>query len=697
MRTIFPNVGASIMARAHTRVAAGRLACVVVSLAAVVALAPLSDAEAYNPLHPCAPVWSASDLPSAYHVNNQGYSRIPMDTMLDIFQRGFDEWARPCCSGFRARFAGMTDRVGEDSAAREHIFSFRETTWPSQLGDSRFVLAVTLTSFGRDRDGQCRIFGSDMVFNGVTQTYATSHGRNQIDLMAVTVHEQGHWLGLDHTPIGQATMFASYIGEAARTLHPDDEDGVCFLYPSDCGCTTSADCAGDREQCIDGQCEIPPCASDADCAEGLTCHVALGVCVVPPCRSDADCAGRQVCDDGRCVTASDCPICEPCAAEGDCGGGFVCAGTEGGGGLCTRVCRSQDDCPGNSVCFTVSGEGFAVCLNPDANTAGICPSTYVCVDGDDVDLCRGVTCSAGQVCDPRTGACTRPEGDACIICQVCEGPGACPGGECYDVGGGAGRCFSNCSRDADCPGNSACRTVGLQGGGSIQLCMNPDAESAGICPSTFVCLNDPGPAPDRCAGVACGSNERCDPNTGACVPGAGPGPSPDDIDPDCPVCATCRGDGDCGAGSCVNLSGTNRCVLSCEAGRDACPGNTACFDIPQASGVARSVCLNDSAADAGVCPSSFVCTIDAASGGDNGDDPRPDDVEPVDSDASDDPSDEGDAAGSADDEPVLIGSSRGCATASAPPLGAAWLLLFALVIRRKSASTSRLGESRAND
>jgi MYXO-CTERM domain-containing protein len=46
-------------------------------------------------------------------------------------------------------------------------------------------------------------------------------------------HEVGHFLGLDHTPIEAATMFATAPrGETAkRDLHQDDIDGLCAIYP----------------------------------------------------------------------------------------------------------------------------------------------------------------------------------------------------------------------------------------------------------------------------------------------------------------------------------------------------------------------------------------------------------------------------------------------------------------------------------
>lgn len=75
----------------------------------------------------------------------------------------------------------------------------------------------------------------------------------------------------------------------------------------------------------------------------------------------------------------------------------------------------------------------------------------------------------------------------------------------------------------------------------------------------------------------------------------------------CAVCNQCATDVDCGrGGSCVDLGQGLVCAYSCEAG-EACPDTTQCFDLPDGSGGTRSLCLNDDAATAGVCPDGFVC------------------------------------------------------------------------------------------
>ena len=54
-----------------------------------------------------------------------------------------------------------------------------------------------------------------------------------IDLPSVVQHEAGHSLGLAHTPVTTATMYAHLnSGETSkRILDPDDVAGICAAYP----------------------------------------------------------------------------------------------------------------------------------------------------------------------------------------------------------------------------------------------------------------------------------------------------------------------------------------------------------------------------------------------------------------------------------------------------------------------------------
>jgi len=55
-----------------------------------------------------------------------------------------------------------------------------------------------------------------------------------VDLENVMTHELGHYLGLAHSTVLDATMFASAeAGETIkRDLDPDDIEGLCTIYPA---------------------------------------------------------------------------------------------------------------------------------------------------------------------------------------------------------------------------------------------------------------------------------------------------------------------------------------------------------------------------------------------------------------------------------------------------------------------------------
>ena len=595
-----------------------------VALASVAVILSVSSAAyAWNPIDSCGPHY---DTTSAYTVNPNGWGSLDFETqVLPAVDGGFVAWEEPCCSGFRADYRGTSSRTGTQSYNGESTISYEGSSWPSQFGNPNQVIAVTLPQWGRG----CILTESDMVFNGVGFSFSTN-GVSGTDLQSIMTHEQGHWLGLDHetTSCGfrdpdRLTMCPSYSnGTDERTLAEDDVNGVCGLYPADCSCSSNADCEAD-EECIDSVCQVPPCTSNADCASGLECNLATGSCVVPPCGSDADCPGDQICDNGTCRVDADCTICAECSGQDDCGGaGFTCAETGFTPPFCTKVCNSQADCPGDSQCFD-TGQGFAVCLNPQAASGQICPDTYVCTDdgGGTTNPCDGVTCPSGQSCNPSTGQCVGGGSSDCVVCERCSGgAGDCGGvGICADFGGG-GVCTLECGSDVDCPGdNTGCFQVQNQDGSTISLCLNDSAGTGGVCPGGFVCMDD-APA-NPCDGVSCPAGQTCNPTSGVCeggdtpMPDAGGGVDGGPVGGECTVCGSCSTDADCGAGGeCVSFGDGNVCSFDCSLGNE-CPGDSECFTVPGADGVDRSLCLNPDAATGGICNANYSCTVPVDQGG----------------------------------------------------------------------------------
>lgn len=403
-----------------------QLKSLLIGLALVLGM--VSQAQAYEFTQRCSDgtgaTWPASKLPLPYLINSAGSDNMDFAKVQQIIQTSFTEWTKPCCSGFRSTYSGTTSKTALNNNF-EIVFSFveQQNAWPRELGDPYGgVIAVTLLRYGRG----CTIVDAPIVYNGIAHQFTDQCGTRSCsnggtDLEGVSTHEIGHLLGLDHSPVQSATMFYAYTGgDGARSLHQDDRDGVCALYPRPCSCTRDEDCPGELEQCVNTQCQFVPCTQDTQCDEGLVCDRGTGRCRVPPCSAQAPCGEGFSCVDTQCV--STCPVCRPCTSSNQCGAGGSCVDFNGdGGGECITFCGQNGECPGDSVCYALEQQGqtYNLCLNPNANT-GVCPQDYVCKDP--VDPCAEVTCKAGEYCD--NGQCLADLTDcvniSCALGKICD-------------------------------------------------------------------------------------------------------------------------------------------------------------------------------------------------------------------------------------------------------------------------------------
>jgi uncharacterized protein (TIGR03382 family) len=78
--------------------------------------------------------------------------------------------------------------------------------------------------------------GTKLVFTAVDGppcTVPNQTGCVRMDIQNTVTHEAGHSIGLDHTDVAAATMYATAPeGETSkRTLAPDDIQAVCDIYP----------------------------------------------------------------------------------------------------------------------------------------------------------------------------------------------------------------------------------------------------------------------------------------------------------------------------------------------------------------------------------------------------------------------------------------------------------------------------------
>jgi MYXO-CTERM domain-containing protein len=484
-----------------------RIANLLATLLVAASLLVGASATAYQYVSPSqcpnGASWSASNQPLPYYINENGYSGISFSQVESIMQDSFDTWGEPCCSNYSATYQGTTTEVATQT--NDVVMSFEEQSWPTQLGNVNQTIAVTLISVYNN----CTIAQAPIHYNGVGFDFCAS-GSGCTDLQAIATHEIGHNLGLGHSRTQSATMYAAYTGgTSARTLDQDDIDGVCSLYNTSCSCSSDSDC-GANQVCTNSQCEEAPCGSDADCPAGQECD-GSGDCVIPTCSSDADCDSDYECHNGQCL--SSCIVCRDCSSQADCGANGFCADL-GGGNKCITNCGDQGSCPGDSQCFQL----------PSPASSGQCSSTNDCDSGE----------------------------------------------QCYQTQQG-NYCLTGCSSSGDCGGDQECRNEVCYD--VYHLCLNPDANSEGVCPDTYTCSGGGGTSNNNnggggsCDGLgnpcSAGDFDQCTSDNDICL-----------TTQDGSFCScSCSSDADCGSnGMCVQAQDGNACVPG--SNPDPCDGVT---------------------------------------------------------------------------------------------------------------------------
>ncbi len=145
---------------------------------------------------------------------------------LEIIRCAAKAWRDQTRARFEFLYQGTTTKTTFNENDGVNIVA-----WSSADGGD--ALAATLIA----GDGAVATSFDILFFNktgGTTNNWSGpgEPASGEFDIGGVAVHELGHALGLDHTPIAAATMFASASGRALglRTLHSDDRDGAESIY-----------------------------------------------------------------------------------------------------------------------------------------------------------------------------------------------------------------------------------------------------------------------------------------------------------------------------------------------------------------------------------------------------------------------------------------------------------------------------------
>jgi hypothetical protein len=188
--------------------------------------------------------WLSADLPRNIEINQNGHSSVTDG------DGGITEIVGTIASSWNAAVdSGSVTSTSLSSSPPASIGDGISTMHFNVAGTgcSGGCLAVTFTpiatvdseivngiSFGGTTD-------SDIFFNTSAKFYSSSESngcRREYHIESVAVHEVGHLLGLGHTPVGSATMFAStgQCNASGESLAQDDIDGVNCIYNNGYGC-----------------------------------------------------------------------------------------------------------------------------------------------------------------------------------------------------------------------------------------------------------------------------------------------------------------------------------------------------------------------------------------------------------------------------------------------------------------------------
>jgi len=245
--------------------------------------------------------------------------------------------------------------------------------------------------------------------------------------------------------------------------------------------------------------------------------------------------------------------------------------------------------------------------------AGGDPSGGAPAGGEPAAPCDGVSCPAGQACEPATGRCVSitPPPPAGEHAGPCTGDADCPAGDaCLTEEASMGRvpggfCRSECQSDRACGAGKACLPAG-----QTDLCFDLCGDGVD-CRDGWTCIEIDNGArgicqPD-CRVGGCDAGQVCNDASGQCEVG-------------CPY--ACGPAEQCTDGHCVRLNGTCDTDYHCEVGTQECRGGRCvtaqfsdCTNDPALCDAQTQTCINAGASSIclvacqtdDICPQHMGC------------------------------------------------------------------------------------------
>ena len=178
-----------------------------------------------------------------YSIARAASKKISYDIIANQMSTAFTRWTGATCptdgsgrsiTSIDVRDLGPADCENVEyisGAGNQNVIVFRDDYWKY----GKQVLGLTTVVYAPDTG---EIYNADMEINTLDmEPLATADpvAPDAYDFASVVTHEAGHFLGMGHSDVSGATMYARYnTGQTSmRYLAPDDVQAICTVYRPD--------------------------------------------------------------------------------------------------------------------------------------------------------------------------------------------------------------------------------------------------------------------------------------------------------------------------------------------------------------------------------------------------------------------------------------------------------------------------------